>query len=164
MKESAAIVEKKKIVEDIKAKIQSAKSVIIVDYKGLTVYEDTELRKALREANVEYRVLKNRLVQKAFSELGFNDFDAALNGPTAVAFANGDPAAAAKILLESSAKYKKMEVKGGMFEGAPIDAAVVKEVASLPPKEILVAQLLGTMLGPVSALARLLNMVAEKAE
>ena len=85
---SAALEEKKKLVEELKEKIGAAKSIVIVDYKGLTVFEDTELRKTLREANVEYRVLKNRLMQKAFSELGYNDFDEALNGPTAVAFAN----------------------------------------------------------------------------
>ncbi len=154
---SAALEEKKQLVEEIKSKISDAKSVVIVDYKGLTVFQDTELRKTLREANVEYRVLKNRLVQKAFNELGYTDFDEALNGPTAVAFANGDPVAPAKILIESVDKYKKMAIKCGMIEGSYITEDGVKELATLPPKEVLVAKLLGTLEAPISGLARVLN-------
>lgn len=154
---SAALEEKKQLVEEIKGKIGAAKSVVIVDYKGLSVFEDTELRKTLREANVEYRVLKNRLVQKAFNELGYTDFDEALNGPTAVAFANGDPVAPAKILLESADKTKKLSVKCGMIDGSYITVDGVKELATLPPKEVLLAKLLGTLEAPISGLARVLN-------
>ena len=154
---SAALEEKKQLVEELKTKINDAASVILVDYKGLTVAQDTELRKALREANVEYRVLKNRLMQKAFNELGYSDYDEALNGPTAVAFANGDPVAPAKILLESVDKYKKMTIKCGMVEGSYIDLNGVKELATLPPKEVLVAKLLGTLEAPISGLARVLS-------
>ena len=154
---SAALEEKKKLVEELKEKISAAKSVVIVDYKGLTVFEDTELRKTLREANVEYRVLKNRLMQKAFNELGYADFDEALNGPTAVAFANGDPVAPAKILLDSADKTKKISVKCGMVDGTYITEDGVKELATLPPKEVLLAKLLGTLEAPISGLARVLN-------
>ena len=154
---SAALEEKKQLVEEIKGKIGAAKSVVIVDYKGLSVFEDTELRKTLREANVEYRVLKNRLVQKAFNELGYTDFDEALNGPTAVAFANGDPVAPAKILLDSADKTKKLSVKCGMIDGSYITVDGVKELATLPPKEVLLAKLLGTLEAPISGLARVLN-------
>lgn len=154
---SAALEEKKQLVEELKAKIGDASSVVLVDYKGLTVAQDTELRKTLREAKVEYRVLKNRLVQKAFNELGYSDFDEALNGPTAVAFAMEDPVAPAKILLESADKYKKMTVKCGMVEGSYIDLNGVKELATLPPKEVLVAKLLGTLEAPISGLARVLS-------
>ena len=156
-KVSAALEEKKQLVEELKAKIEGSASIVLVDYKGLTVAQDTELRKALREANVEYRVLKNRLVQKAFSELGYSDFDEALNGPTAVAFANGDPVAPAKILLESVDKYKKMTIKCGMVEGSYITLDGVKELATLPPKEVLIAKLLGTLEAPLSGLVRVLN-------
>lgn len=149
--------EKKKLVEELKEKIGAAKSIVIVDYKGLSVFEDTELRKTLREANVEYRVLKNRLMQKAFNELGYADFDEALNGPTAVAFANGDPVAPAKILLESADKSKKLTVKCGMVDGTYITVDGVKELATLPPKEVLLAKLLGTLEAPISGLARVLN-------
>jgi large subunit ribosomal protein L10 len=149
--------EKKKLVEELKEKIGAAKSIVIVDYKGLTVFEDTELRKTLREANVEYRVLKNRLMQKAFNELGYTDFDEALNGPTAVAFANGDPVAPAKILLDSADKTKKLSVKCGMVDGTYITTDGVKELATLPPKEVLLAKLLGTLEAPISGLARVLN-------
>ena len=154
---SAALEEKKKLVEELKEKIGAAKSVVIVDYKGLSVFEDTELRKTLREANVEYRVLKNRLMQKAFNELGYTDFDEALNGPTAVAFANGDPVAPAKILLDSADKTKKLSVKCGMVDGTYITVDGVKELATLPPKEVLLAKLLGTLEAPISGLARVLN-------
>ncbi len=154
---SAALEEKKQLVEELKEKIGSAKSIVIVDYKGLSVFEDTELRKTLREANVEYRVLKNRLMQKAFNELGYSDFDEALNGPTAVAFANGDPVAPAKILLESADKTKKLTVKCGMIDGSYITTDGVKELATLPPKEVLLAKLLGTLEAPISSLARVLN-------
>ena len=154
---SAALEEKKKLVEELKEKIGSAQSIVIVDYKGLTVFEDTELRKTLREANVEYRVLKNRLMQKAFNELGYTEFDEALNGPTAVAFAATDPAAPAKILLESADKTKKITVKCGMVDGAFVTPDGVKELATLPPKEVLIAKLLGTMSAPISGLARVLN-------
>ena len=154
---SAALEEKKQLVEELKSKIGAAKSIVIVDYKGLTVFEDTELRKALRAANVEYRVLKNRLMQKAFNELGYAEFDEALNGPTAVAFANGDPVAPAKILLESADKTKKITVKCGMVDGAFITSDGVKELATLPPKEVLLAKLLGTLMAPISGFARVLN-------
>ena len=154
---SAALEEKKKLVEELKEKIGAAQSIVIVDYKGLTVFEDTELRKTLREANVEYRVLKNRLMQKALNELGYTEFDEALNGPTAVAFAMTDPAAPAKILLESADKTKKVSIKCGMVDGAFITPDGVKELATLPPKEVLIAKLLGTMSAPISGLARVLN-------
>ena len=154
---SAALEEKKKLVEELKEKIGAAQSIVIVDYKGLTVFEDTELRKTLREANVEYRVLKNRLMQKALNELGYTEFDEALNGPTAVAFAMTDPSAPAKILLESADKTKKVSIKCGMVDGAYITPDGVKELATLPPKEVLIAKLLGTMSAPISGLARVLN-------
>ncbi|MBO4472588.1 MAG: 50S ribosomal protein L10 [Clostridia bacterium] len=154
---SAALEEKKQLVEELKEKIGAAQSIVIVDYKGLTVFEDTELRKTLREANVEYRVLKNRLMQKALNELGYTEFDEALNGPTAVAFAMTDPAAPAKILLESADKTKKVSIKCGMVDGAYITPDGVKELATLPPKEVLIAKLLGTMSAPISGLARVLN-------
>ena len=154
---SAALEEKKQLVEELKEKIGAAQSIVIVDYKGLTVFEDTELRKTLREANVEYRVLKNRLMQKALNELGYTEFDEALNGPTAVAFAMTDPAAPAKILLESADKTKKVSVKCGMVDGAYITPDGVKELATLPSKEVLIAKLLGTMSAPISGLARVLN-------
>ena len=154
---SAALEEKKQLVEELKEKIGAAQSIVIVDYKGLTVFEDTELRKTLRAANVEYRVLKNRLMQKALNELGFTEFDEALNGPTAVAFAMTDPSAPAKILLESVDKTKKVSIKCGMVDGAFITPDGVKELATLPSKEVLIAQLLGTLSAPISGLARVLN-------
>jgi len=154
---SAALEEKKQLVEELKEKIGAAQSIVIVDYKGLTVFEDTELRKTLRAANVEYRVLKNRLMQKALNELGYTQFDEALNGPTAVAFAMSDPSAPAKILLDSADKTKKISIKCGMVDGSYITVDGVKELATLPSKEVLLSKLLGTLNAPISGLARVLN-------
>ena len=154
---SANLEAKKQVVEDIKEKIQGAKSIVLVNYKGLTVAQDTEFRNEFRKAGCEYKVLKNTLVRKAFNELGINLFDADLNGPTAVAFANGDPVAPAKILLEKADSTKKITIKCGMVDGSYITTDGVKELATLPPKEVLLAKLLGTLSAPISGLARVLN-------
>jgi len=155
---SKAIFEaKQKVVEEITNKIKNASSIVLVDYKGITVAQDTELRSNLRKAGVEYRVLKNRLVKIALNNLGYTQLDNDLNGTTAVAFASTDPVAPAKILLEAAKKYNKITVKSGMVEGTPIDLAGVKALAELPPKEILVAKMLGTLQAPITGLVRVLN-------
>ncbi len=148
---------KQKVVEEITNKIKAASSIVIVDYKGLTVAEDTELRCNLRKAGVEYRVMKNRLVKIAMNNLGFTEFDNDLNGTTAVAFGSEDPVAPAKILLEASKKYNKITVKSGMVEGKPIDHTGVTALAELPPKEIMVAKMLGTLQAPITGFVRVLN-------
>ena len=108
---------KQKQVEDIKAKISAAKSLVIIDYMGLNVAEDTAFRKQLRDAGVDYQVLKNRLVKRAFDDLGYTQFDEALNGPTAVAFSDTDAVAPAKIIVENIKKLNKMKAKCGLVEG-----------------------------------------------
>jgi Ribosomal protein L10 len=153
---------KKQIVEEIKTKIQDAKSVVLVDYKGLTVYQDTEFRAKLRDAGVEYKVLKNRLVKIAFNELGYTDFDEALNGPTAVAFSTKDAVAAARIVVEAGKNYGKVSAKCGLMDGAYLDEAAVKTIAALPSKEVLIAKMLGSMLSPISKLAYVLNAISEQ--
>ena len=100
-------------VEEIKSKISNAKSVVLINYSGLTVAQDTALRKAMREAGVNYTVYKNRLAKRAFNELGYTDFDEALNGPTAIAFSDKDPVAPAKILQAKIKELNKMEIKCG---------------------------------------------------
>ena len=159
---SANFEAKKQVVEDIKAKIGESKSVILVDFKGLTVLEDTELRNDFRKANVTYKVLKNTLVRKAFNELGIDSFDADLNGTTAVAFAN-DETSAAKIIVENGKKLNdKISAKSGYVDGAYVDANGVKALAAIPSKEVLVAKLAGALSGIIRGLAVALNRVAEQ--
>ncbi len=148
---------KRVVIDEIKDKIQSAQSVVLMSYQGLTAAQDTELRAKLREAGVEYKVLKNRLVKIAFNELGYTDFDADLEGPTALAFGHADAVAPAKILVEYAGKFGKISVKSGMVDKVAITADGVKELSELPSKEVLVAKVLGTMQAPISGLARVLN-------
>lgn len=156
--------EKEAVVEEIKTKIQAAKSVVLVDYKGLTVAQDTELRCNFRKAGVEYKVYKNRLAKIAFNELGFNQFDEALEGPTAIAFSMNDSVSAAKISAEANKKYNKLQTKCGLVDGEFNDADALKIIASLPSREVLIAKMLGSMLAPVSKLAYVFNAIAEKQE
>ena len=150
---------KKQIVEDIKAKIQSSKSIILIDYKGLTVAEDTAFRSKMRASNTEYKVLKNTLLKKAFNELDITAFDSDLNGPTAVAFGH-DETAAAKVACDMCKDTNdKISVKSGY-----VDVKAVKELASIPSKEVLVAKLAGALSGIVRGLAVALYAVAEKKE
>lgn len=148
---------KKQIVEEIKSKITSSKSLVLVDYMGLTVKEDTDLRNEYRKNGCDYQVLKNRLVYKAFHDLGYTEFDDALNGPTAIAFANEDAVAPAKIATTKAKDLKKTKIKCGMVGGKFIDANGVQALATLPSREVIIATLLGTMQAPISGLARVLN-------
>lgn len=160
---SANVEAKKQVVEEIKAKISEAKSVVLVNYSGLTVAEDTEFRTAFRKADVEYKVLKNTLVRKAFNELGIDSFDADLNGPTAVAFGK-DETSSSKIVMEGIKKYNKMQVKSAYVEGAYMDAAGVKSLASIPSKEELYAKCAGALQSIIAGLAIAIKAVAEKSE
>ena len=155
---------KKQQVEDIKAKITSAQSLVIIDYMGLTVAEDTAFRKELRDNGVDYAVLKNRLVKIAFNELGYTDFDEALNGPTAVAFSSTDAVAPAKYIVKNIKALGKMKTKCGMVEGKFMDEAGLKKIADIPSKEVLLAKMLGSMQSPISKLARCLKQIAEQKE
>ncbi len=148
---------KKKVVEGITEKIKNSKSVVFVNYKGLTVAEDTDLRNAFRKENVEYKVLKNTLVRKAFNEMGVTDFDNDLNGPTAVAF-GGDETGASKVIVEAAKKYgDKIAVKSAYVDGGYVDVNGVKALAAMPGKEQLIAKMLGSMQSPVSKFAGVLS-------
>ncbi len=159
---SANFEAKKQVVEEIKTSIQNSKSVVLVKSLGLTVAEDTELRREFRKNNVTYKVLKNTLIKRAFNDLGITDFDADLNGPTTVAFGN-DETGAAKISVGAAKKFEdKFEVKSAYVEGAKIDANGVKNLASIPGKEQLYSMLAGALLGVPRSLAIALNKVAEQ--
>ena len=161
---SAAQLEKEQIVQEIKAKIENSQSFVIIDYKGLTVAQDTEFRSEFRKNDVEYKVLKNTLVRKALNELGYTEFDEALNGPSAFAFGTTDAVAPAKVAAEGVKKYNKMQVKCGMFDKKYADAATCEAMSKVPNKETLLAMLVSVLSAPMRGLAVALNAIAEKGE
>ena len=161
---SAAINAKSEVVNEIKEKLQKAKSVIIVDYRGLTVSEDNDLRTQFRKAGVEYKVFKNTLVARAAKELGIEGLDSYLEGPSAFAFGYEDPVTAPKIMSDFVDKAKKAEIKGGIMDNAAITNAVVAKLAATPSKEVLLTKLMWSITGSVRNLACGLNAVKEKME
>jgi len=147
---------KAQIVAEIKEKMSESSSAILVDYKGLTVEEDTALRREFRKNGVDYRVYKNTLTELAARELGLDDLIPYLKGPTAIAFGVKDPVAPAKILTDSMKKLKKMEFKAGLVDGKVIDVEGIKALAELPSREELIAKMLGSMNAPISGLVNVL--------
>lgn len=162
MNKNRAIKEAK--VAEIKEKLQNAKSVVLADYQGLTVEEDTQLRKSLREVGVEYKVYKNNLVVLAAKELGIEGLDVYLEGPVSMAFGYEDATAPARVLHTFAKDHKKLELKAGIVEGTLYDAKEIGKVATIPSKEVLIAKLLGSFKAPLSNLAYLLNAIKEKKE
>ena len=151
-------------IENIKKSISEAKSFVIVEYEGINVADDTKLRSDFRANNVSYKVLKNRLVKRALNELGYNEFDAYLEKTSAVAFANGDELAAAKVVVENAKTIKALKPKCGLLDGKFIDANVVNQIASIPSKDVLLCQLCGMLQSGISGLARALSQIAENKE
>ena len=170
---SANFEAKKVVVQEITDKIKSSRSFVLVDYKNLTVKEVSELRNKCKQANCEYKVYKNTLVRKALNDLGFNQFDNDLNGPTAVAF-GADETAAAKVMVAAAKDYdQKILLKSAFVDNGYVDKAGIKALAAIPAREELVAKMLGSLNSPatnlagvlnnvVSALVRVLNAVATK--
>lgn len=148
---------KKEVVQELSDKIKSAKAMVFADYRGLTVEQDTELRTALRKAGVEYKVVKNTLTRFAAKENGLEGLDSYLNGPTAMALSTTDPVSPAKVLSEYAKKFEKFEIKAGVVEGKIIDVAGVTSLAELPPREVLIAKVLGGFNAPISGLVNVLN-------
>ena len=158
-----AIAQKAQQVEDIAEKVKKAKSVVLVDYRGLTVAQDTEMRVSLRQAGVDYKVLKIRLVLRAFNGCGFDGFEKVLEGPTDVAFGYEDPVAPAKIVAETVTKTNnKIAIKGGIIEGKQASVDEINALAKIPAKPVLVAQLLGMLTNPMRSLAVALSEIAKK--
>ena len=160
----AAISAKSEIVSQIKDKLSRAKSVVIVDYRGLTVSEVTELRNNMRAAGVEYKVLKNTMMSRACEELGITGVEEHLSGPSAFCFGYDDPVSAPKIMKEFAEEVNKTEIKGGIMDNATIDNKVVEKLASTPSKEVLLTRLMWSITGSVRSLAIGLNAVKEKME
>ena len=157
---NAKVLENKKVVVDaLTGKIKEATSVVFVDYKGINVAQDTDLRKQFRDAGVEYTVVKNTLTRFAAKEVGY-DFDEVLNGTTAMACTTGDPIAPARIVCEFAKKNKlPLAIKGGVVEGSVLSAEQLSSFGELPSKNALVASVLGTFLAPISSLAFVLDQI-----
>jgi len=153
---------KEEQVEVILEKVKKAKGIVLVDYRGINVEQDTNMRNALRAEKIEYKVLKNRLVLRAFNAAGFTGMDAVLEGPTAVAFSFDDATAAARIISENQKKIPKISMKGGIVEGQIMDAKGITAVASIPSKEVLLGQLLGLLTSPMRSFAVAVSEVAKK--
>lgn len=153
---------KQPIVEEISAGIKDAQSVILVDYRGLTVEQDTELRKQLREAGVVYKVYKNTMMNFAFKGTDFEGLAPYLNGPSAMAYSTEDATAPARVIAEFAKKAKALEIKAGVVEGNVYDAKGMEAIATIPSREVLISRLLGSMQSPMANFARVINQIAEK--
>ena len=157
------IASKAEQVKEMCEKIQKAKSVVVFDYKGLTVAEVTAVRNDMRKAGVEYIVVKNDIMARAFEAAGIDaSINEMLKGPSAFAFGYEDAVEPAKILKASIKKFKKCEMKGGVVEGAVTNAKDMDAIADLPSREVLIARLLGSMMSPISGLAIVLDQIAKK--
>ena len=157
------VVKEAKVLE-IKEKLEKAQGIVLAKYQGLTVEEDTELRKKLRDAGIEYKVYKNTLTTLAAKELGIDGLVTHLEGPTSIAFGFEDATAPARVLNEFAQTHKKLELKAAVVEGNVYDAAGVKALASIPSRDVLIAKLLGSFKAPLSNFAYLLSAVKEKKE
>ncbi len=146
------------IVEDVK----DAAGVVLVDYRGLTVAEDTALRKQLREAGIIYKVCKNTMMKRAFEGTDFAQLDKHLEGPSAIAISKDDATAPARILSNFAKDAKALELKASVVEGTLYEGAALEELAKIPSRDVLISRLLGSMQSPIANLARVLNQIAEK--
>ena len=153
---------KKPIVDEIAAAVKGAQSVVLVDYRGLTVEQDTQLRKQLREAGITYKVYKNTMMNFAFKGTDCEALLPYLEGPSAVAISTEDATAPARVLCKFSKTADALEVKGGIVEGIAYDADGIKEVAKIPSREDLLSKLLGSIQSPITNFARVMNQLAEK--
>lgn len=153
---------KKPVVEEISTGIKDAQSIVLVDYRGLTVEQDTQLRKKLREAGVTYKVYKNTMMNFAFKGTEFEGLSEYLEGPSAMAYSNEDATAPARILAEFAKTANALEIKAGVVEGTVYDAKGISEIASIPSREVLISRLLGSLQSPITNFARVMNQLAEK--
>ncbi|MFW7432803.1 50S ribosomal protein L10 [Vagococcus carniphilus] len=160
----ASIAKKAQEVEVVTAKLKEAASVVVVDYRGLTVDEVTELRKQLREANVEMKVIKNGILRRAAEAAGLEGMDDVFVGPTAVAFSNDDVVAPAKIMNDFAKEAKALEIKGGIVEGNVSSVEEIVALAKLPNREGLLSMLLSVLQAPVRNVAYAVKAVSESKE
>ena len=155
---------KQPIVDEIKGLFDGAKGAVIVDYRGLTVEQDTRLRKQLREAGVTYKVYKNTLIRRAAEGTDFAALDPHLEGPTALAVSKTDATAPARVLADFAKTADALELKAGVVEGTYYDQAGIQVIATIPSREILLGKLLGSIQSPIANFARVINQIAEAKE
>ena len=153
---------KQPIVAEISESIKEAQSVVLVDYRGLTVAQDTELRKALRKAGVTYKVYKNTMMNFAFKGTDFEALAPYLEGPSAMAYSAEDATAPARVLAQFAKTAKALEIKGGVVEGIAYDAKGMASIATIPSREELLSKFLGSIQSPITNFARVINQIAEK--
>ena len=151
-------------VNEIREKMEKAKSLVLVNYQGINVVQDTELRQLLRKNNIEYKVYKNTMVTRAAEQLGIEGLDPYLEGPVSMAFGYDDETTAAKLIADFSKAAKKLEIKGGYVDGTVYDAELMNQLAKIPSKEVLIGKFLGSIKSPLSNLVYMLNAVAESKE
>ena len=163
MDKKPQLVAKENQVAELQAWIGENAGIVLADYRGLTVAEDTELRAALRKGEIGYKVAKNTLIKRAANNLEINDLDSFLEGPTALAFAK-DPIAVAKTLVEFAEKHKALEIKAGLLDGKFIDAAVITSLAKLPSREVLLGKMLGSMQSSLYSFVRVIDQIREQKE
>lgn len=153
---------KKPIIEEISANIEGAQSIVLVDYRGLTVEQDTNLRRQLREAGITYKVYKNTMMNFAFKGTDFEVLAPYLEGPSAIAISTTDATAPARVLSKFAKEASKLEIKGGVVEGIAYDAKGIDAIAKIPSREELLSKLLGSIQSPITNFARVMNQLAEK--
>ena len=152
---------KQPVVQEISENVKDAQSVVVVDYRGLTVAEDTQLRKELREAGVTYKVYKNTMMNFAFKDTDFESLSDVLEGPSAIAISKEDATAPARVLAKFAKDAPALEIKAGVVEGTYYDADGMKAIASVPSREELLSKLLGSIQSPIANFARVLKQIAE---
>ena len=155
---------KQPVVEEIKENLKDAKTVVLVDYRGLTVEQDTKLRKTLREEGVIYKVYKNTFLNFAFKGTEYEELTKYLEGPTALAVSKDDATAPARVLANFAKTADKLEIKAGVVEGTVYDAKGIGTIASIPSRDELLSKLLGSIQSPVTNFARVVKQIAEKKE
>ena len=164
MPNAKVLTEKQAIVAELTDKIKGAASGVLVDYKGITVAEDTALRAECRKNELDYAVVKNTLVRRAIDNVWMNEMDEVLNGTTSMALSNGDPIAPMRVINKFSKQFNgaKFTIKAGFMDGKVLSLDEIMALAELPSKEALQAQVLGTMLAPISSLAIVLKAIADE--
>ncbi len=163
MPNAKVLSEKQAIVAELTEKLKNASAGVLVDYSGITVAEDTEMRRKLREEKVEYSVIKNTLLRFAINNIGLEELDSVLNGTTSIAISAEDPIAPAKVIKEYADKFANhFEIKGGFMDGKVLSVDEINALASIPALPVLQAQVLGTMLAPITSFAVVIKAIAEK--
>ena len=158
----AKIEQKSSVIDEIKSNIQDAKSIVLVDHRGLTVEQDTQLRKSLRDEGVTYKVYKNTLMRFAFKGTEFEALSQHLEGPSAIAISTTDATAPARILNKTAKTVPALEFKAGVVEGEYYDAKKIVAIADIPSREVLLSKLLGSIKSPIGNFARVIKQIAEQ--